>query len=236
MALNKERAARAAGKLRSNFEDDDFEDDLPAMDAEGFDPNAPEEFTDEDAQQSVAEASDAQRDAINRSRQRGRAPRDESRGHRTTDARMSREREDHDFAYRPLNSLDAPPPRPGMEQRWVRITLGDKNDVRNWSKQTRYHWKPRMLETVPNDFNPPTQQVAGLGDVIMVNDLVLCERDARYGRSRRKFFAEQHKKQVAATRRHVQKVERDDHPIKVTDRDAAPTVGRGRRVRAQDDE
>lgn len=229
MALSKARAAAAAKKLV-----DDFDEDLPETGE--FDPDEPVEMTDEDAGELVAEMSDRERDALERSRKRGRAPHSESRGHRSNAAVGQREHRDNDFAYRPLNSLDAPPPNPGMEQRWIRVLVGDKNDVRNWSKQQRYHWKPRSLETVPGDYNPPTQQVKGLGDVIMVGDLILCERDARYGRSRKKFMAEQHRRQMAATKRHINKVERDDHPIRVTDRDDAPTVGRGRRVRAQDDE
>lgn len=231
MALNKNRARQAARDIA-----EEFDEDLPVGSADDFDPDAPEEFTDEDALEVSKGLSSAERLSMDRSRQRGRVPHAESRGHKTNDARENREHSDNDFAYRPLNSLDAPKARPGMEQRWIRVMVGDKNDVRNWSRQQRYHWVPRQLETVPDSFNPPTQQVGGLGEVIMVGDLVLCERDARYGQSRKKFMAEQHRRQVKATKRHVKKVERDGHEITVTDRDGTPTVGRGRRVKAQDDE
>lgn len=229
MNKGQERVIRSAKTIADDFDDIGNEPDE-------FDPNAPDEFTDEDAVELSKNMSEAERDAVNRSRRRGRAPHTERTGHKGTEARGRREHQDNDFTYRPTNSLDAPPARPGMEQRWVRVLVGDKNDVKNWAKQKKQHWTPRTLDTVPEDFNPPTQQVAGIGDVIMVGDLILCERDARYGASRRKFYRNVHQRQIAATKRHIEKVERADHKITVEDREDIPTtVGRGRRVRAQDD-
>lgn len=229
MGIKNERARALARDIGHDLDED-------MADSRDFEPDASDEVTDEDALALANSLGDAERDSLERSRKRGRSAHSERGGHRGNEARSQREHRDNEFAFRPLNSLDAPPPRTGMEQRWIRVMLGDKNDVRNWSRQARQHWKPRTLDTVSKEFNPPVQQVAGLGDVIMVGDLILCERDARYGQSRRKFYRKAHERQVEATKRHVKKVEHGDHRITVVDRDETPSVGRGRRVRAQDDE
>ena len=233
--IKSSRVGAVAEKLRDEFEDES----LPPIGDEEFDQHAPVEFTDEDVAAEAEEMPAAKRDALERSRKRGQAAREGRAGHRTAEAQVgARTHRENEFVYRPLNSLDAPPPQQGMEQRWIRVMLGDKNDVRNWAKQSRYGWTPRKLDTVPSDFNPPTQQMDALGSVIMVGDLVLCERPLYIGRARRKFMAERHARQMAATKRHVKKVEREDHPIRVVDRSDIPdTVGRGRRrVHAQGDE
>lgn len=224
---------------RNKIIDADLEDeDLPPIgDPDGFDPDEPEGESDEDALAEADLMSDRARKAMESSRKRGKAPRSGHKGRKSSEARGSRERVDHDFVYRPLNSLDAPPPRAGMEQRWIRVLVNDKTDVRNWSKQSRYKWQPRQLDTVPESFNPPSQQIGKLGEVIVVGDLMLCERDARIGRSRRQYMQNQHTLQMKATKRHVKKAERAGHKIAVVDREDMPTtVGRFRRVQAQSDD
>lgn len=200
------------------------------------------ELTDEEALDEVEEFDDAQRQEVERSRTRGKASTRGQRPARETAAKKAararapeRERE---VSWQPANTLDAPPPLPGMEQRWIRFQLGDKNDPRNWSRKMRERWAPRKLDTVPSQHMPPTLTHTQLGEVVGVGDLILCHRPREIGLSRKKFFKQKTQRQLAtAERRHVDRVERDDHAIQSKVRREAPTVGRGRRkATAQEDE
>ena len=215
-------------------EDDDAEEFLEDSDAG--------EYTDEDVQEEVERMSSEQRRAVERSRTHGRASTKGRRQGRQTAAKSLakartpvRERE---VEWQPANTLEAPPARPGMEQRWIRFQLGDKNDPRNWSRKTRERWAPRRLETVPEQYVPPTLSHGQLGEVVGVADLILCERPIEVGRARKKYFRAKTQRQLAAAeRRHADKVSNSDNPIRVTSkRDLSRGTGHRRRVQAQDDE
>jgi hypothetical protein len=223
----------------SQDESEEIEDDQADEFLEDADMN---ELTDEEALEEVEEFDEQQRQEVERSRTRGKASTRGQRATRQTPAKKAararapeRERE---VSWQPANTLDAPPPLPGHEQRWIRFQLGDKNDPRNWSRKMRERWAPRKLETVPSQHMPPTLTHTQLGEVVGVGDLILCHRPAEIGRSRKKFFKAKTDRQLAtAERRHVDKVERGDHAIQSRVRRDAPTVGRGRRkVTAQSDE
>ncbi len=237
---------KTKNRVVESFENDlesDLDPELDSMeDGLDFDPNDPEEqgMSDEELIEHASQMSDAQTEALQRSRKRGKAPRAGARSRVTAaqeDARGRNPRREREFEWRPQNTLDAPPPRPGMEQRWIRYQLNAANDPQNWSRQKRQHWTPRKLDTVTEEFSPPTTEVAGLGSVISVGDLILCERPAYIGQSRRRFFAKKLQRQLAAAKRKITGVQDPDNPIMMVDRaDLPPTVGIGRRVRAQDDE
>lgn len=231
-------------------EDDQF-DELSQDDLEEIEDEQADEFledadvnelTDEEVLEEVDEFDEKQRQGMERSRNRGKASTRGQRPARQTPAKKAarartpeRERE---VSWQPANTLDAPPPLPGMEQRWIRFQLGDKNDPRNWSRKMRERWAPRKLDSVPSQHMPPTLNHTQLGEVVGVGDLILCHRPREIGRSRDKFFKNKTQRQLAtAERRHVDKVEREDHAILSKVKRDAPTVGRGRRkVTAQGDE
>lgn len=144
---------------------------------------------------------------------------------------------ERDIQWQPASSLEAPPPLPGMEQRWIRFQNGDKNDPRNWSRKMREGWVPRKLDTVPAGFVAATIKHA-MGEVIGNEDLILCERKLEIGAARRRHFDLKTLRQQAAVRRqHVDKVERNGHGIDVEEKRSKPTVGRGtRRPQVQGDE
>ncbi len=73
------------------------------------------------------------------------------------------------------SELDAPKPRTGYTQRWIRIKLGTEDDSRNSMRKFREGWLPRQLDTVPEGYAPPTFSHSRLGNVIGVEDLILCE-------------------------------------------------------------
>lgn len=198
-----------------------------------------EEYTDEDVEDMVMEMPADKQALINKSRLKSQSTSADPRRH-TAPAAVERDHVDPDevesFRWRPSNSLEAPPALPGMEQRWIRASVGSDMDGQNWAKAIRGHWAPRPIDTVPGGYAPPTMKHGTLGTVIAAGDVILCHRDRRWGVSRRKFFRKLQERQVAASRRYYEKVQREDHPISVYDPDLKPTVGRGRRVRAQEDE
>lgn len=202
-----------------------------------FDPDEADEETDEDVEAALAEMEEAQRRQVQQSRQRGKAPsKGVRKGHQTPAQKVARARapaRQREVLWEPANTLDAPPARPGMEQRWIRFQLADKDDPRNMSRKLRERWAPRKLDTVTEDYAPPTLKHGQMGTVIGVGDLILCERPAEIGRARKKFFRDKAaRQQAAAARHHVDKVMRGDHPITVHNPTEAPTVGRGTRRRA----
>jgi hypothetical protein len=211
----------------------DDEGDLDGADAQEYDPAD----LDVDTMLEVMEhLTPQQRAAIDATRKRGQAPHKakapvhQSRVKQEGRAPTARDR---GTQWKPADTLAAPPRRPGMEQRWIRIRLGEKDDPRNFQKKFREGWKPVLLKNVPVDFEPPTMAFGRFGDVIAVSDLVLCERPEEIGLSRKRFFAQKHARQLAAAdRRHVDRVQRDGHRIAGGARaDMKATVGRGSRNR-----
>jgi len=73
------------------------------------------------------------------------------------------------------SSLDAPPPRPGMGQKWVRVELNGTADQINLLSKVREGWMPRDPATVASDFPVPTLAHGRLGNVISVVGMVLME-------------------------------------------------------------
>ena len=204
-----------------------------------FDLTAVDELTDEEVAADVDLLEAGKRASVESSRRRGQVS---ARGHQphvtstkaAADARVPQR--EHAFEWRPANTLDAPPARAGMEQRWIRyLNASGENDPQNWARKMRDGWVPRKLDTVDDQYNPPTTSHGQLGTVIAVGDVILCERDRRIGASRRAYYRAKLARQTAATQRFTKKVERPDHPIHVSEPFERPTIGRGRRVRAQED-
>lgn len=83
-------------------------------------------------------------------------------------------------------SLDAPAPRSGYVQRWVRDGERNEADASNWAKKMREGWRPRDPATVPQIHDLyPTAKMANGRDVIRIAGLVLCEMPAQIAMSRR---------------------------------------------------
>lgn len=241
--------ARNPNKILDADQEDEFEtrpadgtDDTDFDSEDQFEGDEPEEFTDADVSEQLNRASEEEFARANKSRTRGRAPEQgPQRGRETGEQRAAKTRapvREREYVWTPGESLDAPPSRPGMDQRWIRFRLGADEDPKNWISKSRGMWVPRALDSVPATYSPPTIQHGAMGSLIGVGDLILCERPMGMSIARRKFFRTKQARQMNAGQRHVKSVEHDDHPISVTQKtDIRPTVGRGqkRRVTAQDD-
>lgn len=91
------------------------------------------------------------------------------------------ERQEEDILHTNQNSLlTAPPPRPGMVQRWVRVqTVGtDNTDSTNYHRQARAGWRPRSPESLPKEYSFAynlTKTVSSDMGVINIAEMVLME-------------------------------------------------------------
>ena len=111
------------------------------------------------------------------------------------DARNQPRMETTDIQWRRPMSLDAPPPRPGMAQRWVRVETRNEVDRMNLSGKMREGWRPRDPSTVPGcDQYYSVAEHAGQ-NTIRVGGLVLFEIDARILESKRRAVRAQSRKQ-----------------------------------------
>lgn len=73
-------------------------------------------------------------------------------------------------------NLDAPPPREGMVQRWIRYAHQGGDDLVNFQTQMRRGWAPRPVSSIPKQYlNFPTVKHDTMGEVVAVGGLVLCE-------------------------------------------------------------
>lgn len=89
--------------------------------------------------------------------------------------------DENEKGYSPPGMLDAPEARPGMVQRWIRISLLGKSDGKNQSSQNQAGWRPRGLDTVPGGQRGRYSTIRDRrtsGEFIVNGDLILCEMTA----------------------------------------------------------
>lgn len=135
--------------------------------------------------------------------------------------------------WRRPSNLEAPPPRAGFVQRWIRTGIGNTPDASNVAKKLREGWKPRLASTVPSGFSPPTISHGTLGEVIGVGELVLMEMPRKTVLQRRKFYADITRKQMEGVDRNLLKIERPGMPIQRSFK--SETVGPKKAEIASDD-
>lgn len=102
------------------------------------------------------------------------------------------------------SQLVAPKPRPGMDQRYVRVSARNGDvDAMNADKARRYGWTPRKAETVPG-YAPPTIQHGQFSGFIGVGEMVLMERPKSVGDKHRAYLRQQVGDREAAIARELQ--------------------------------
>lgn len=77
--------------------------------------------------------------------------------------------------WAPPTSLDAPPPRKGFKQKWIRIAIFGRPDVQNMSRKFKEGWLPRKSDTVPKSFHVPSIKSGQFAGYIGVEGSLLCE-------------------------------------------------------------
>jgi len=120
--------------------------------------------------------------------------------------------------WRPTSTLDAPPVRPGMTQKWIRTHVGLNADPKNISKKFREGWQPRLASTAPDGYTPPTITFHQFGEVIGVEDVILCERPAKMTKQRNAYYRKKTARMTQAVEEDLHRVEVPGLPITVTAR------------------
>lgn len=105
--------------------------------------------------------------------------------------------------WRRHSDLDAPPARDGYVNRFIRIRLGTVRDTARLRNAIREGWRPVRRSSV-SDRSLPSIHLEQFGDVIGVEDLILCEMPEHAFKQRKKFFADKLKRQNEAIQRQLQ--------------------------------
>lgn len=105
---------------------------------------------------------------------------------RTTSAAME---------YKLPTNLDAPPPRPGMKQRWVRSELRSESDNLNWQQKSREGWRPRDPATIDGSQYYFGEKGRDGKDVIRVGGMILMEIPEQQLMAKRRFIEGQTQRQ-----------------------------------------
>lgn len=142
---------------------------------------------------------------------------------------------------RPSN-LEAPPSRPGMVQRWIRIRLGTVRDTARLRKAMREGWRPVRASAMDGLSLPIIQHDSlGEGDYIGAEDLILMEMPERVAKQRERFYKRKQARQTGAVERQVKGVHSPDHEgfgnIRRTGHSKVKVSGgQARQVEAADDD
>lgn len=137
----------------------------------------------------------------------------------------------HDSDWHRPSELEAPPPRDGFTQRWIRIRWGNEEDVSNSSRKFREGWLPRTADSVEPGYLPPTIRHARLGNLIGVGDLILCEMPIRKAMQRNAFWQSKTDRMVEGIESDLRNVSQHGPRIK---RSAKTSVTK-RRLRVPED-
>jgi len=110
------------------------------------------------------------------------------------------------------SDLEAPPARPGMVQRWIRIRLGNVRDTARLRKAMREGWRPVKASAMGGLSLPIIQHDSlGEGDYIGAEDLILMEMPERVAQQRERFYKRKQARQTGAVERQVKGVHSEDH-------------------------
>lgn len=163
------------------------------------------------------------------------------RGHEARVDELSEERATHlehpDGPWVRPSSLDAPPPRQGMTQRWIRHTVRGEADPRNWNNAMREGWTPRPADTVPDEFKHSIVAGSDKG-IIQVDDLILCEMPTARYNQRKAYYSAQSKKMQQAVDDELERSQVRGHPIVREHKSTVshPAISVGRKVEAADND
>lgn len=111
------------------------------------------------------------------------------------------------------SSLDAPPPREGKTQRWVRKSLRGVDDPKNLNRSWREGWRPRPPETLPEEWRIYATFADKSEGMIVVDDLILMEIDSDIIEARRKAIKKATADQMRGVEHDLESAQIAGHPI-----------------------
>ncbi len=117
---------------------------------------------------------------------------------RQLDTSMDVERENFPSTWRRATALEAPPPRPGFVQRWVRTKSNGVDDTENYDRYITEGWRPRKPSTVPRGHSLATTKSDKNGQLIVKKGHVLMETTEDIKRQRDAFYSKSLDRQTKA--------------------------------------
>jgi hypothetical protein len=90
--------------------------------------------------------------------------------------------------WRRPSSLDAPPPRPGYVQRWVRYRSGNIEDIDNIEKSMDQGWRPRKRTTEKSGHELTARASGQYGEYYVKRGLMLMEMPEKLAQQRNAFY------------------------------------------------
>lgn len=120
-------------------------------------------------------------------------------------------RESEVLEWKRHSDLDAPPARNGYVNRFIRVRLGNVRDTGRLRNALREGWRPVLRDEV-SDRSLPSIHLEKFGDVIGVEDLILCEMPEHAYKQRQLHFRQKLRRQNAAIERQLAEQSRKDVP------------------------
>ena len=111
------------------------------------------------------------------------------------------------------SSLDAPDPREGMTQRWVRKSLFGADDPKNLNRSWREGWRPRPPDTLPEDWRIYATFADKNDGMIVVDDLILMEIPSDVLSSRKSATEKATAEQILSVEHDLETSQVAGHPI-----------------------
>lgn len=111
------------------------------------------------------------------------------------------------------SSLEAPPAREGMTQRWVRHSLRGEADPKNLNRQYREGWRFRDPATLPEDWQIFAVHANKKEGYVQVDDLVLMEIPTKTLEQRREAIRRNTEMQMNAVNHDLERSQVAGHPI-----------------------
>lgn len=122
--------------------------------------------------------------------------------------------DDEDAPWAPPSNVDAPAPRPGYVQRWVRTAVRNEEDAQNLAKSFQMGWQPRRGDTIPKGYFYPTISEGQFSGCIGVHGMVLCEMTKTQQARMHAYFRKRTEDQVRAVRNDLQQASNPRMPLK----------------------
>ena len=142
--------------------------------------------------------------------------------------------EEYGDDWEPPGLLDAPPPRPGFVQRWVRTRLGGSDDASNVGKKFNQGWRPRAASSIPKDSYYATTKRDGK-DVIGMEGVILMERPEKLHQAHARRNKQMADAQLQAADQDLFRVHTPGQGFSRPEKSSHSRVVKGRPVQVADD-
>jgi hypothetical protein len=107
---------------------------------------------------------------------------------RQADSVTEVDRDNPPSGWKRATALQAPPPRPGFVQRWVRIKSAGQDDTENYERYLEEGWRVRKPSTVPRAHSLATTKSSNNGQMIVKRGHVLMELTESANNQRKAFY------------------------------------------------